>query len=110
MSKTILKGFDQPDEVREFPNGRFEIIHLAGVSLGRATYQPGWKWSVHNAPSVGTPLCHAPTRVLCCRGMVLLSMRVESGLTSCRAKRFTSHLPRMTAGSRVPSRTCRCTC
>lgn len=60
MSETTLKGFDQPDEVREFPNGRFEIVHVAGISLGRATWQPGWKWSMHNAPSVGTPLCHAP--------------------------------------------------
>ena len=60
MPETLLKSFDKPDEVREFPFGRFEIIHLDGVSLGRATYQPGWKWSVHNAPTVGTSLCHAP--------------------------------------------------
>jgi hypothetical protein len=60
MSDTILKAFDHPDETREFPFGRFEIVHLNGVSLGRATYQPGWKWSVHNAPVVGTSLCHAP--------------------------------------------------
>ena len=60
MSDSVLKGFERPDEVREFPFGRFEIVRVAGVTLGRATYQPGWKWSVHNAPSVGTPLCHAP--------------------------------------------------
>lgn len=60
MSETTLKGFDKPDELREFPGGRFEIVHVAGVSLGRATYQPGWKWSEHNAPLAGTPLCHAP--------------------------------------------------
>ena len=60
MSDTILKAFGSPDEIREFPLGRFEIVHLSGVSFGRAKYQPGWKWSVHNAPSVGTALCHAP--------------------------------------------------
>ena len=60
MPETMLKAFDKPDEVREFPLGRFEIVQLNGVSLGRATYQPGWKWSVHNAPSAGTALCHAP--------------------------------------------------
>lgn len=60
MQESMLKAFEQPDEVREFPLGRFEIVHLEGVSLGRATYQPGWKWSVHNAPTVGTKLCHAP--------------------------------------------------
>lgn len=60
MSDTLLKAFDAPDEARGFPHGRFEIVHLNGASFGRATYQPGWKWSVHNAPTVGTPLCHAP--------------------------------------------------
>ena len=60
--ETFVKAFEKADEVRDFRLGRFEIVHLPGVSLGRATYQPGWKWSVHNAPSVGTPLCHAVTR------------------------------------------------
>ena len=60
MHATTLKHFDKPDEVRTFPHGRFEIVHLAGVSLGRATYQPGWKWSEHNSLLVGTALCHAP--------------------------------------------------
>ncbi|MEO7223354.1 MAG: cupin domain-containing protein [Devosia sp.] len=60
MEQSYLKAFEQPDELREFPFGRFEIVHLNGVSLGRATYAPGWKWSVHNAPIVGTDLCHAP--------------------------------------------------
>jgi hypothetical protein len=43
----LLRRFEQPDEVREFPNGRFEIVHVGGLTLGRATYQPGWKWSEH---------------------------------------------------------------
>jgi quercetin dioxygenase-like cupin family protein len=60
MVESFLGAFDQPNEVREFPLGRFEIVHVSGVTLGRATYQPGWKWSVHNAPVVGTRLCHAP--------------------------------------------------
>jgi len=60
MSDSSLKAFERPDELREFPFGRFEIIHIAGATLGRATYQPGWKWSVHNAPIAGTKLCHAP--------------------------------------------------
>ena len=37
MAETILKAFDDPDEVREFPLGRFEIVHVAGVTFGRAT-------------------------------------------------------------------------
>jgi hypothetical protein len=43
----VLKRFDQPDEVREFEKGRFELVHLGGMTIGRATYQAGWKWVEH---------------------------------------------------------------
>src|SRR5258706_14144199 len=55
--ETILKRFETPDEVRTFEKGRFEIVEIAGKTIGRATYQPGWRWSVHVAPVAGTPLC-----------------------------------------------------
>ena len=47
MYEVILKRFDSPDEVRKFEKGKFEVVHLGGMTIGRATYQPGWKWSVH---------------------------------------------------------------
>jgi quercetin dioxygenase-like cupin family protein len=53
----VLKRFEAPDETRVFDKGRFEIVRLGGVTIGRATYEPGWKWSVHVAPIAGTPLC-----------------------------------------------------
>jgi len=54
----ILKRFETPDEVREMEKGRFELVHLAGLTIGRATYQPGWKWSLHVGPGVGATRCH----------------------------------------------------
>ena len=54
----ILKRFDQPDEVREFEKGRFEIVNIGGMALGRATYQPGWKWSEHVGKPLGQRYCH----------------------------------------------------
>src|SRR5262249_34414889 len=56
--QVILKRFDAPDEVREFEKGRFEVVRLGGVTIGRATYQPGWRWSEHVGPSVGASYCH----------------------------------------------------
>jgi hypothetical protein len=53
----ILKLFDRPDEKREFEKGRFDVLHLAGVVIGRATYEPGWKWSEHVGPLVGASRC-----------------------------------------------------
>jgi hypothetical protein len=55
----VLKHFDQPDEVRVFDKGRFELVHVGKMTIGRATYQPGWKWSVH----VGAPLGQASCMV-----------------------------------------------
>src|SRR3954470_19219107 len=36
---------DEPTEVREFPKGRFEVFQVGPTTLGRATYEPGWRWS-----------------------------------------------------------------
>ena len=55
---TILKRFDAPDEVREFTLGKLELVHIAGRTFGRATYQPGWMWSKHVGPGVGAERCH----------------------------------------------------
>lgn len=54
----VLKRFEQPDEVREMPLGRFEVVRLAGMTIGRATYQPGWRWSEHVGRSLGQSHCH----------------------------------------------------
>jgi hypothetical protein len=57
MQEAILKRFEHPDEVRVFDKGRFEIVHIGGLTIGRASYEPGWKWSQDVAPLAGTPLC-----------------------------------------------------
>lgn len=53
----ILKQFENPDEVRPMEKGKFELIHIGGLTIGRATYEPGWKWSEHVGPSRGLRLC-----------------------------------------------------
>jgi len=54
----ILKRFDSPDEVRAMEKGKFELVHIGGMTIGRATYEPGWKWSEHLGPTVGATRCH----------------------------------------------------
>jgi quercetin dioxygenase-like cupin family protein len=53
----IIRRFEQPDEVREMIKGRFELINVGGVTIGRATYEPGWRWSEHVGPTVGAARC-----------------------------------------------------
>lgn len=56
-TSVILKRFERPDETREMEKGRFEIIRLGGMTIGRATYEPGWRWSLHVGPGVGATRC-----------------------------------------------------
>jgi hypothetical protein len=53
----ILKRFDHPDEVREMEMGRFELVRIGGMSIGRATYLPGWRWSEHVGRRLGQERC-----------------------------------------------------
>lgn len=55
--ETVLRRFEQPDEVREFEKGKLEVVTIAGRTLGRATYQPGWKWSMHVGAATGKSRC-----------------------------------------------------
>ncbi len=55
--QTILKRFETPDELRKFPKGKFELVEIGGMTIGRATYQPGWKWSEDVGPGVGEQYC-----------------------------------------------------
>lgn len=57
MLDVILKRFEQPDEIRTFEKGKFEIIRIGNMTIGRATYEPGWKWSVHVGPGAGATYC-----------------------------------------------------
>jgi hypothetical protein len=56
-TEVILKRFENPDEVREFAKGKFELVTIGGMTIGRATYQPGWRWSVDVGPGLGLKLC-----------------------------------------------------
>ncbi|MGZ4825631.1 MAG: cupin domain-containing protein [Terriglobales bacterium] len=57
MLDVVLKRFEKPDEVRTFDKGKFELVHIGGITIGRATYQPGWKWSVDVGQALGKKSC-----------------------------------------------------
>ena len=54
------KDLGNPDEVREFPNGRLELVNAGGGVVGRLVLEPGWRWSNDVKPIAGTELCEAP--------------------------------------------------
>jgi class 3 adenylate cyclase len=51
------KRFDRPDEVRSVEKGRIELVELGELAVGRAVFEPGWRWSEHVKPIVGTETC-----------------------------------------------------
>jgi hypothetical protein len=55
-----LKSFGTPDEVREFPSGRLELIKVGGATIGRAVFEPGWRWATSVQPIAKTSSCEAP--------------------------------------------------
>ena len=61
-TEVIVKRFENPDEVREFAKGRFELVNIGGMTIGRAIYEPGWRWSVDVGPNVGAKLCSVLSR------------------------------------------------
>jgi quercetin dioxygenase-like cupin family protein len=55
--EVILRQFESPDETRVMEKGKFEVVRIGGLTVGRATYEPGWRWSEHVVPTVGTKRC-----------------------------------------------------
>ena len=53
----ILKRFEEPDEIRQMEKGKFELVTIGGMTIGRATYEPGWKWSEHVGKALGKTHC-----------------------------------------------------
>jgi hypothetical protein len=56
-SAAIVRRFEDADERREFPLGRLDLVQLGGMSIGRAEYQPGWRWSEHVGAGLGKATC-----------------------------------------------------
>ena len=54
------KNFKKPDETREFPRGKAEILNIGGGQVGRLVFQPGWRWSTDLKPIAKTKSCEAP--------------------------------------------------
>ena len=51
------KNLEKPDELREFPKGRANLVHVGGHTVGRGTIDPGWRWSTDIKPIAKTDSC-----------------------------------------------------
>lgn len=60
MVKMQKKSMTHPEEKRNFPKGKLDLVQVEGVTFGLATFEPGWKWSESVKPIVKTDSCQAP--------------------------------------------------
>ena len=60
MPTVEKKNVNTPDETRKFDKGHVDIVNIGGGIVGRATFEPGWKWSDHVKPIAKTEWCEAP--------------------------------------------------
>src|SRR5687768_6784867 len=57
MAGLSSKSFDSPDDRRTPDKTTVDVVRLAGATVARLTFQPGWRWSECVKPVVGTPSC-----------------------------------------------------
>ena len=57
MPAIVRRNLAEPDEVRELPLAHTAIMRVGSHLIGRGVLQPGWRWSTHMGPAMGTELC-----------------------------------------------------
>jgi mannose-6-phosphate isomerase-like protein (cupin superfamily) len=72
--KIDIRRFENPDEQRTFTHGVFELVALNGITIGRARYEPGWKWSTHVGDS-DHPHCEVEHVGVVISGRVAVKMK-----------------------------------
>jgi len=58
--KMEVKNLNSPEETRNFDKGKLDLVKIGGAMVGRAVFQPGWKWSESVKPVAKTKSCEAP--------------------------------------------------
>lgn len=83
-SETMTRRrFEEPDELRPFEHGHMAVIQCGGSTIGRAVFEPGWRWSTHMKALAGTPSCETAHLGYLIKGRLLVHMddgtEIEAG-------------------------------
>jgi class 3 adenylate cyclase len=69
------KRFEQPDETVTFERGRVHIVTVGSMTIGHEVVEPGWRWSEHVKPIVGTEWCEFHHAMYVLSGRMRVAMR-----------------------------------
>ncbi|MCD5344054.1 cupin domain-containing protein [Pseudarthrobacter sp. NPDC092184] len=75
------KSFDQPDEKRRPPKTQVDVVNLGDTTLGRFTFEPGWRWSETVKTVVNTDTCQVNHVGICAAGTLTVEMADGSRAT-----------------------------
>lgn len=107
MDLTLLP-LEAPTETRTFEKGRFEVYAVGPMTLGRATYEPGWKWSEHVGAADDQSLCQVEHVGLVLSGEAAVKL-ADGRERVMRGGELSTCLRATTAGWWATSPTSRCT-
>ena len=74
-SKTEHMDFSESHDVRQFENGKLEMLKIGGSDVGLLTVKKGWRWSNDVKPIAGTEWCEAPHFAYMISGSLHVKMR-----------------------------------
>ena len=96
------------DEKYTFEHGEVQIVNLTGMTVGRATFRPGWRWSTDVGPVVGTSACQLAHQAMWSRAASTCGWTTARNGSSDPATLMSSP-PATTPGSSATSRASRST-
>ncbi len=101
MAATEVKNFDSPDETRPFEgNGKADVVNIGGQTVGRGTFESGWRWSNNVKPIAGTDSCQVAHLAYVLSGRMGIRMEDGSEVEVGPGDVFTSRAwPSTSAGS-----------
>lgn len=75
MPDVVIRRFDASDEHRAFEKGHFDLLRIGSMTIGRAVYEPGWRWSTHVGAANGARYCDVEHVGIVVSGRNRISMR-----------------------------------
>ncbi len=75
MSAVESQSIENPHETRPFQaHGHMDVVTLGDFTLGKGTFEPGWRWSNDVKPIAGTDTCQVLHTGLCLSGSMTIRM------------------------------------
>ncbi len=75
---TAKQNIESPHETRPFQaHGHMDVVTLGDFTIGRGSFEPGWRWSEDVKPIAGTDSCQTRHTGFCLSGQ--MTVRADDG-------------------------------